>query len=278
MRHGRAKAARKTLSFFARTVGIKAPYHVLLDGTFLVALVKYNFPLRERLDKVLQHAAFALYTTKSCMDELEKIKEASSGQKKEKLEQAMNWASAKCSLLEDIPDFHKDTTRMLDNEYPELDQSLSDPGFDILKLALQPSSTKEKVSTKYFVACQDETVLDVLRRAGTVPCLRLARGSVLLLENPSKSGQIQATQEERKKWSASGSVKDEERRLVSVVREEQRKQRKGQQHSVSGYQQRKKRKAKEPNPLSCKKSTSTSEETPSKRRRRKKTSSNHAGG
>mmetsp|Transcript_21061 Transcript_21061/g.58556 ORF Transcript_21061/g.58556 Transcript_21061/m.58556 type:complete len:438 (-) Transcript_21061:252-1565(-) len=42
MRHGRAKAARKTLRYFERTVNLKnKPYYsVLLDATFLVAMVR----------------------------------------------------------------------------------------------------------------------------------------------------------------------------------------------------------------------------------------------
>lgn len=40
MRHGRAKAARKTLRFFQLHAGIKPPYNVLLDGTFLAAAVR----------------------------------------------------------------------------------------------------------------------------------------------------------------------------------------------------------------------------------------------
>ena len=91
MRHGRSKAARKTLSFFARTAGIKPPYHVLLDGTFLVAVVKYKFPLRERLDKVLQHASFTLYTTNSVLDELKTLKEAAKKEKEQLLEDTLNF-------------------------------------------------------------------------------------------------------------------------------------------------------------------------------------------
>jgi rRNA-processing protein FCF1 len=42
MRHGRAKAARKTLRYFERTVNLKSkPYYsVLLDATFLIAMVR----------------------------------------------------------------------------------------------------------------------------------------------------------------------------------------------------------------------------------------------
>jgi hypothetical protein len=45
MRHGRVKAARKTLRFFQLHAGIKPPYNVLLDGTFLVAAVRQKVNL-----------------------------------------------------------------------------------------------------------------------------------------------------------------------------------------------------------------------------------------
>jgi len=42
MRHGRSKAARKTLKYFERTVNLKSkPYYsVLLDATFLTAMIR----------------------------------------------------------------------------------------------------------------------------------------------------------------------------------------------------------------------------------------------
>lgn len=273
MRHGRSKAARKTLAFFSRTAGINAPYHVLLDGTFLVAVVKYKFPLRERLDKVLQHAAFTLYTTKSVLEELEALKEGAKSEKKQVLEETLLFARHECELIEGAPELDKETKRWLNSRFEGFEETLSPPGMDILKLAL-PSKDVSR-ATKYFVACHDESLLDMLRNAGIVPCVRLARGSVLLLENPSKSGQRQATHEERKKWAASGSVREEEKRLVEVVRAEKRQNNPQQSSSSQQMQQkaRQKRKAKEPNPLSCKKSKPTNDDSNKKRRRRRKAGS-----
>lgn len=272
MRHGRAKAGRKTLSFFARTAGIKAPYHILLDGTFLVAIVKYKFPVRERLDKMLQHDYFTMYTTKSVLEELEALKEPAQGEKKTLLEESLEFAQNECSLIEDIPEFDTETKDWLQYKYPAFEETLSAPGMDILKLALL--SKPGDRTTKYFVACHDEDLLDILRRVGSVPCVRLARGSVLLLENPSKAGQRQATHDERKKWAASGSVRAEEKHLVEVVRAEKRSQQQNNSSSnntnrIPQGQTRTKRKAKEPNPLSCKKSKGSNEESTKKRRRRR---------
>ena len=41
MRHGRAKASRRTLQFYRiNAPHLKSPYKILLDGTFLVASVR----------------------------------------------------------------------------------------------------------------------------------------------------------------------------------------------------------------------------------------------
>jgi len=104
--------------------------------------------------------------------------------------------------------------------------------------------------TKYFVASQDEELLDVLRGNGCVPVIRLARGSVLLLEQPSKVASVQASQEERKKWTVAGSVSEQERILVATVRDQQRQQQ--QQKAPLSMPRRQHKKAKGPNPLSCK--------------------------
>jgi hypothetical protein len=45
MKHGRAKAARKTLRFFSLNANIKPAYKVLLDGNFLAAAIKYKVGL-----------------------------------------------------------------------------------------------------------------------------------------------------------------------------------------------------------------------------------------
>ena len=292
MRHGRSKAARKTLQFFARTQGIKPPYHILLDGTFLVAVVKYKFPLHERLDKLLQHASFTLYTTFSCIHELTQLLQQQANQDQEKaqvLETTLQWIKKECTRLEHIPDLEQSTKDKLNKSYPDLQQTLSHAGFDILKLALQQQHQHQQQHHhhhKYFVACHDETVMDALRQSGGVPCIRLARGSVLLLEHPSKSGQLQDSHAEKKKWTG-GTIREEERQLVSIAKEESKQQRQQQQqqqqptsmdrhHQQQQHQQvRKKRKAKEPNPLSCKKSKVSTEDmkesSKKKRRRRNKT-------
>lgn len=330
MRHGRAKAARRTLQFFERTVGIKAPYHVLVDGTFLVAVVTHKVPLHDRLEKLLQHGnTYSLYCTDTALMELEKLVTVHAARKKqssevaEKIEifrNAIQWAKDNCQIIEMMK---QPTTKANKNDIPSCEQcstvfripskvwsTLSDAASDMLRLLLSSAYSTIKLSndeaaevvkvdgtddklanindnlssaqsTKYhhtiiyyFCASQDEELLEMVRQCGKVPVIRLARGSVLLLEQPSKAAQGTAVQEERMKWKSSSVITDTERQLVDIVRQQDRQKRKmdhdddvkkkQKQHNelyghstdkntTSEYDRRKKRnKAKGPNPLSCK--------------------------
>jgi rRNA-processing protein FCF1 len=268
MRYGRSKAARKTLQFFERTQGIRAPYHILLDGTFLVALVKYHLPLTERLDRLLQHASYQLHVTQSSLDELERLA-TQVADKKVLLEEAQQWAQKNCASIlpkhETIPD--ESASNSL--------EKLGIAAQDIWNWTAASVSASKQMTTsnshatpdrqKYFVASQDEDLLDALRTMGGVPIIRLARGSVLLLEQPSKAATVQARATEQTKWK--GSVSESEQRLVQVVVQHERQERQQQQQGHPTV--RRKRKAKEPNPLSCKKKGETKTEGPKRKRRRK---------
>ncbi|GAX25094.1 U3 small nucleolar RNA-associated protein 23 [Fistulifera solaris] len=275
MRYGRSKAARKTLQFFERTQGIRAPYHILLDGTFVVALVKYNLPLHDRLDRLLQHASYQLHVTQSSLDELERLA-TQVADKKVLLEEAQEWAQKNCASI--LP-----KQEAISNESVSYSNSLEKLGIAAKDIwnwtaaGVLSSSTKQTTTSnntnhatpdrqhqKYFVASQDEDLLDALRTMGGVPIIRLARGSVLLLEQPSKAATVQARATEQTKWK--GTVSESEQRLVQVVVQHERHER--QQQQQVGPSVRRKRKAKEPNPLSCKKKGTTTE-GPKKKRRRK---------
>lgn len=233
MRHGRAKAARKTLQFFRLSVGITAPYQVILDGTFLVAMITQKVPLRDRLDRTLQHQEYSLQVTRSSLLELDKLFQTS---KKELFQQARQWGLDNSDkIIEDaeIPEHITNSTK----------DHLGLPGKEILALI--------QLKAQYLVCSQDESLLDVLRSMGKTPVLRLSRG-VLLLENPSKSSQSKATSQEKAKWSVAGSVREHEKKLVDHVKQSQRRGRE-QAQNADVTRVRVKGKAKGPNPLSCKK-------------------------
>lgn len=285
MRHGRAKAARRTLQFFHRTQGIHSPYHILLDGTFVVAVMKYNLPLMERLDRLLQHAVVHLFMTQSSIEELEKLKEhaAADSDNKVLLEQAHQWAIKHChgnNILTDIPS-RQDCSSSI---HKSVWDKLSTAGQDMLCLVASKSTREQAGKQKYFIASQDETLLDVVRNLGSVPVIRLQRGSVLLLESPSKVASQQDSREERQKWSGKGSVTEQEKKLVDCVKEQERRERRKEIDTAggtaTGSSGRRKQKAKGPNPLSAMKSKRTNSNAagpsqPAKKRRRTKKS---AGG
>lgn len=244
MRHGRAKAARKTLQFFRLSVGITAPYQVILDGTFLVAMITQKVPLRDRLDRTLQHQEYSLQVTRSSLKELEKLFQASN---KEVFQQARQWGLDNSDKVIDDADIPEQTTA---------------PEKDTLGLAGREILTLIQRTPQYLVCSQDDSLLDVLRSMGTTPILRLSRG-VLLLENPSKSSQSKAISQERAKWSVAGNIQEHERKLVDHVKQSQRRDREHTEKSVF-KPVRVKSKAKGPNPLSCKKkrpADKTSEES-----------------
>jgi len=257
MRHGRAKAARKTLQFFARQ-GVKPPYFVLMDGTFLVQAMLHKVPIGERMEKLLQHASFSLQVTRSSLDELEILAQHAPADKREAILQARQWGLDECEIIESGAVPKKEVH--LSNE------ELGKPGQDIVKLV-------QSHEHSYVVATQDETLLDSLRSAGSCcPLMRLSRG-VLLLENPSKAAQQRAQCQETKKYLHS-SVNKSERLLAKSVREEEKShctQQESQQHS------RTKRKAKGPNPLSCKKKSASEESTFQQKRKRRRKGNKSSG-
>lgn len=260
MRHGRAKAARRTLQFFRLHLGIRSPYHVLLDGTLLLQVVLQKVPLRDRISKMLQHHPYTLYVTRSSLKELEALAEQAPETKKEALRQARQWGLDECDTILEAKDMPNDNVIAPD------DTSANDLGLaakDVLKLV--------SVKPFYLVASHDEGLLDLLRSLGTAPLMRLSRG-VLLLENPSKSSQQKAASQEHKKWFA-GSVPKQEKALVETAHQ-QHKQKNNSEGQASAHT-RVKQKAKGPNPLSCKKSKreATKEETASKRKRRRRNKS-----
>jgi rRNA-processing protein FCF1 len=81
MRHGRAKASRRTLQFYKLNAPhlVRSPIRILLDGTFLVSSIRNKVPLRERLSKLLQGEEFVCHVTRSTLVELSALGERFGG-------------------------------------------------------------------------------------------------------------------------------------------------------------------------------------------------------
>jgi U3 small nucleolar RNA-associated protein 23 len=245
MRHGRAKAARKTLQFFKLSVGITPPYQIILDGTFLVAAQK--IPLKERLDRLLQHEPYKLHVTRSTLLELETLSKQST-LKQQLFQQARQWGLDHADHIVEPAEIPVTASQ---------DEHLGPAGAQLLALV--------RVKPLYMVCCQDDVLLDKLRHTGNTPLVRLSRG-VLLLEQPSKTCHAKASAHERNKWSVV-QIPQEQALLKQAKQEQQQQPSKRLDHARRG-----RKKAKGPNPLSCKKKrpiTPATEQANRRRTRRK---------
>lgn len=274
MRHKRAKAARRTLKFFSLNGGIKPPFKILLDGTFLVACIRQKLPLQERLKRILQGEAMTLYTPRSVLEELASLSESSSGGEQSEMgiifTQARQLALDECTILDS--DSSPSPPKDKENFVNYVTANMGKVGAEIYKLAYC-NSHHPSPSKKYFVATQDESLADAVRKLSSTPVIRISR-SVLLLEAPSVAVKKQASMVENKKLSsAGGTMTTEEKDYLTKMRAHDRKQRKREREEdqkkkvkqdmkLLGSEQgrmdvlnggRRKTKAKEPNPLSCKK-------------------------
>ena len=284
MRHGRAKASRRTLQFYRLNAPhLKPEYKLLLDGTFLVSSIRNKVPLSERFSKILQNESFRYYVTRSTLSELEALSErySSKGEKSEENNGKDDGAGAGAGAGEDeqINLFARARRFGLDEcEILEGDKDLSSTGDGAKKnkatdeLSAKASRDIFHLASKggnnthaYFVATQDDALADALRAAPYVPLFRLGR-AVLMLESPSSASRSYTGNVEKNKLaSAGGLMTAEERRMVSAVRkkdylkrretmkEEQKVLEKRSRDEVGGgFSTRNKKRAKGPNPLSCK--------------------------
>lgn len=288
MRHGRAKASRRTLQFYRLNAPhLKPVYKVLLDGTFLVAAIRNKVPLHDRFAKILQNEDFKLYITRSTLLELEILSKkyasraaAAAVDAKEESEtnsinffaRARQFGLDECEILEAEVDSRVDDN--IDDDYVAKRNSkkalvvgssgtdnFSGASKDIFQLAIKGGNN----SHAYFVATQDDALADALRAKPYVPIFRLGRAVLLLESTSSASRSAAGTVEQGKLTSAGGTITAEERRLVNTVRkkeqlkkretmkEEQKILEKRSRDEYGGaFSMRKKKRAKGPNPLSCK--------------------------
>lgn len=291
MRHGRAKAARKTLQYFKRTIGLKPPYSILLDATFVATLFQQKIlPVKSRLDRILQTnttsppgssngkagpASFSVnkyFITQAAVDELKQIQrglETKKHIKADTFREALGWIKKECIVIKSKEEANakKEGVEKEFSNKPANKQET--PAQEELLRQMEESEVP------YIVASQDDELLGRLRQKGTVPIVRLANHTVLLLEQPSKQSQVQAKGVERKKWKH--NLPQAERTLVELVREQDREKADNGNSEITTMNQpprQKIKKAKGPNPLSCKRKQRSGDEkqqkesTSKKRRRR----------
>jgi len=262
MRHGRAKAARRTLQFYKLNAPhLTPPYKILLDGTFLVATIRNKVPLFDRLEKTLQHEPFTCYVARSTLDELDELAKQSKSEDdgSNVFQKARQFGLDECEIIENgrVPN-REDGAMQKTREFRDFSQASR----DIHRLATDGGNNR----LAYFVATQDDALSDSLRARAHVPLFRLGR-AVLLLESPSSASRSYTGSRERAKLaSAGGLMTAEEREMVSSVKRRDKRKRRGEDAEErrkaerrtrdevgGGFNARRKKKARGPNPLSCKK-------------------------
>lgn len=72
MKVKRQKKVAKVLSFYSINFGMKAPYNVLVDGTFCKAALEFKVNIREQLPRYLE-GEVAFYTTSCALAECESL-------------------------------------------------------------------------------------------------------------------------------------------------------------------------------------------------------------
>eukprot|EP01083_Nonionella_stella_P012376 35132_1 len=230
MKHGRAKAARKTLRFFSLNANIKPAYKVLLDGNFLAAAIKYKVPIIDRIGKTLQTNQFTFYVTRSALVELDNLPKDDENI----FSRARQFGLDECEIIEssDI-DCGDDTSE-------------SSPSQDIKNLV------RDGNKNGFFIATQDKALSNALRDMIYVPQMWLTKG-VLIFDTPSAASRRVSQSEERtKQKTGGGTMTPDESELIQRLRNEKRKKNISD-NAKNGGGERRKRKAKGPNPLSCKK-------------------------
>lgn len=265
MRIGRAKAARKALTFYRINGDFVPPYKVICDGNFVVASFRYKIPLKERIRKVLQGCNFTLFVTRSTLNELEQISS------EEIFINALNFIKEDCNIIENNPiqELSEDKTKELQHI------KNSKPSIDIFKLVHDANLEK------YFVATQDELLGKLLRKLPIhVPLLHIKK-TVLTLESPSSSS-FQLVSNVEKSKLVNNMMKQEQSIVTKVKEEERKKKRKRfleEQEKLTAERNKNRiakfrPKAKGPNPLSCKKKKAEDSTPKKKKRQRRKKSEN----
>eukprot|EP00792_Barthelona_sp_PAP020_P008512 TRINITY_DN3226_c6_g10_i1.p1 TRINITY_DN3226_c6_g10~~TRINITY_DN3226_c6_g10_i1.p1 ORF type:complete len:230 (+),score=65.08 TRINITY_DN3226_c6_g10_i1:182-871(+) len=79
MRIKRKKNVRKILKFYELNFGLKAPYKILLDGTFVQACLDSQVQIKEQLPRILGNYQCKLFTTPCVQSEMHKMGPALKG-------------------------------------------------------------------------------------------------------------------------------------------------------------------------------------------------------
>mmetsp|Transcript_36627 Transcript_36627/g.85221 ORF Transcript_36627/g.85221 Transcript_36627/m.85221 type:complete len:297 (+) Transcript_36627:68-958(+) len=168
MKIKRKKRHGRIMRFFRMSFGVKEPYHVLVDGTFLTGALQHKIHVKEQLPKVLTGKATPM-VTECVLAELRGLGERALGA----AIIAKGYYRLKCG--------HEKAIGASDCIYQQIG---------------------EKNTRHLCVASQDIQLVRNLRQVPGVPLLRLA-GQVPRLEEPSSASTAAAKAGEKKRMGAS---------------------------------------------------------------------------
>ncbi|XP_018416354.1 PREDICTED: rRNA-processing protein UTP23 homolog [Nanorana parkeri] len=229
MKITRQKHAKKNLSFYRNNFRFREPYQVLLDGTFCQAALKNKIQIKEQLPKYLM-GEVQLCTSHCVLKELESLGKELYGAKLI----AQRFQVRSCA------------------------HSKSPVGASACLLSMIADNNPHH----YFVATQDHSLREKLRKKAGIPLMFIIQNTIVLDKpSPKSVDHVKALQ-------TSELVPDHHKKNLEHLKDEQ---------GVAPDTERKGRKRKRvggPNPLSCQKKKKTSAQpitvAPDQKKKRKR--------
>jgi rRNA-processing protein FCF1 len=224
MRINRGKAIRKHLRFFRIVYGLESPYHVILDGNFIFAALKYKIDIADRLKVQLQVPggdAVRLYITKSSLEELRAVPGGKGAN-------SVAWATKMCEVLDDTncqqAENDAPSSRLIEYLWrahrawvrgPPKSKLSQDSGAGGAK----KSEDSDLATRRFVVATQDQGLRRALATIPGVPLVYL-NNVALVVEAPSEVSRSFNAALENSKISA---VTDVESALLESVAKKRRR-------------------------------------------------------
>ncbi|CAG9310913.1 unnamed protein product [Blepharisma stoltei] len=249
MRIKRGKQYKKTVMFYKTNFNFQEPYEIILDGNFIQYCAKLHWNVKEMLMKLV--GGIVHIKLSPCV-----YRELKDLHKSDKLI---------AGTINIAKSFRQDECKH---------EEILTPTECILKMI------GKKNRHHYFVATQDVSLRETLRKIPSVPLIYFKHG-LMTLDPPSEVSLIKCQRKEKIKLKPESSEKANLKLMLKNARIEKREEERQEKESL--YQDKDfkkmkielgvKRKAKGPNPLSCKKKQKIEdEEAPSaiKKIRRKR--------
>ncbi|XP_060915375.1 rRNA-processing protein UTP23 homolog [Labrus mixtus] len=210
MKIKRQKQAKKTISFYKYNFSFRQPFQILIDGTFCQAALKNKIQIKEQMPKYLM-GEVQLCTTNCALKELETLGKELYGARII----LQRFQSRRCAHLKSPVPASECLLSMLEETNPH----------------------------HYFVATQDHSLTDGLKKIPGVPLLYIILNT-MVLDKPAQASldRVQAVQ-------LGELVSPAQQKSIRSLKEEQGIT--GQQDGGERKGKKRKRKQSNPNPLSC---------------------------